>query len=131
MELTNSKIILHQQTEPRLATVDKDLGSYFGVDQGVLVLAVPEDAGDLRSGDILLSVDGKPTTDLTIARALLAQAGDRAVSARIPRHGKEQTAQIQPRSFVRGAQRAHNIHIESDGDGVEIIVEEDAQDGSR
>lgn len=42
-----------------LASVDKDLGRYFGTDSGVLVLSIPEGMGGLRPGDVLKKVDGK------------------------------------------------------------------------
>ncbi|GAB3099405.1 PDZ domain-containing protein [Lysobacter terrae] len=43
-----------------LASVDKDLGRYFGTDSGVLVLSIPEGmGGGLRAGDVLKKVDGK------------------------------------------------------------------------
>ena len=42
-----------------LASVDKDLGRYFGTDSGVLVLSIPEGMGGLRAGDVLKKVDGK------------------------------------------------------------------------
>jgi C-terminal processing protease CtpA/Prc len=43
-----------------LASLDADLGSYFGADHGVLVLSAKDDAlKSLKSGDVLLDIDGK------------------------------------------------------------------------
>jgi hypothetical protein len=42
-----------------LASVDKQLGRYFGTDHGVLVLSLPRDMGGLQPGDVLQKVDGK------------------------------------------------------------------------
>lgn len=42
-----------------LASVDKQLGRYFGTDRGVLVLSTGELEG-LQTGDVIQSVDGKP-----------------------------------------------------------------------
>lgn len=43
-----------------LASLNPDLGTYFGTDQGVLVLSADADASKtLKSGDILLSIDGR------------------------------------------------------------------------
>jgi hypothetical protein len=42
-----------------LASVDKELGHYFGTDRGVLVISAPEDMGGLKPGDVLQKVDGK------------------------------------------------------------------------
>lgn len=42
-----------------LASIDKELGRYFGTDRGVLVISVPEGMGGLKPGDVLQKVDGK------------------------------------------------------------------------
>jgi len=43
-----------------LAGLNADLGSYFGADHGVLVLSADDDAlKALKSGDVLLDIDGK------------------------------------------------------------------------
>jgi len=43
-----------------LAGINADLGSYFGADHGVLVLSADDDAlKALKSGDVLLDIDGK------------------------------------------------------------------------
>jgi S1-C subfamily serine protease len=42
-----------------LATVDADLGRYFGVDDGVLVLSTGPELQGLRTGDVIRSVEGK------------------------------------------------------------------------
>ncbi|MFN3842449.1 MAG: PDZ domain-containing protein [Rehaibacterium terrae] len=41
-----------------LASVDAQLGRYFGTDRGVLVLRGPEDFPALQSGDVILKIDG-------------------------------------------------------------------------
>lgn len=42
-----------------LASIDKELGRYFGTDRGVLVISMPEGMGGLKPGDVLQKVDGK------------------------------------------------------------------------
>lgn len=42
-----------------LATIDKDLGRYFGTDRGVLIISIPEGMGGLKPGDVLQKVDGR------------------------------------------------------------------------
>ena len=42
-----------------LASIDKDLGRYFGTDRGVLIISIPEGMGGLKPGDVLQKVDGK------------------------------------------------------------------------
>ena len=55
-----------------LAPVNEDLGSYFGTSDGVLVINVPKDSKlNLKSGDVILSVDGrKPTSPPHLMRIL-------------------------------------------------------------
>ncbi|GAB3381694.1 PDZ domain-containing protein [Lysobacter fragariae] len=43
-----------------LASVDKQLGHYFGTDHGVLILSIPDQMGGLKAGDIVQKVNGKP-----------------------------------------------------------------------
>lgn len=42
-----------------LASLDKDLGGYFGTDRGVLVLSAGPELAGLRAGDVIQRVDGK------------------------------------------------------------------------
>jgi len=55
-----------------LAPVNEDLGSYFGTSDGVLVINVPKDSKlNLKSGDVILSVDGrKPSSPPHLMRIL-------------------------------------------------------------
>ena len=55
-----------------LATLDKDLGGYFGTDKGVLVLSAGPELEGLRAGDVVQSVDGKPVAS---PRALMEALG--------------------------------------------------------
>jgi S1-C subfamily serine protease len=44
----------------RLVEVNKDLGEYFGVSEGLLVVKPPADsASPLKAGDVLLAIDGR------------------------------------------------------------------------
>jgi S1-C subfamily serine protease len=66
-----------------LAPINEDLGSYFGTSDGVLVINVPKDSKlNLKSGDVILSVDGrKPTSPSHLMRIL--QSYDKGESVRI------------------------------------------------
>lgn len=47
-----------------LVSLNADLGRYFGTSEGLLVISVPEDfPADVRSGDVLLSIDGREPGD--------------------------------------------------------------------
>ena len=47
-----------------LAPINPDLGRYFGVSQGVLVIDIPQGSAlNLRAGDVVLTVAGRQTTN--------------------------------------------------------------------
>ena len=83
----------------RLLDLDADLGAYFGVDRGVLVFDAPED-GALKSGDVLLSVEGEAVTTASQARKAIA-SHETAVRATILRHETELEVSINPGDFPR------------------------------
>lgn len=64
-----------------LASVDKDLGRYFGTDRGVLIISIPEDMGGLKPGDVLQKVDGK---SVNTPREAMAAAHARAPGTAVP-----------------------------------------------
>jgi S1-C subfamily serine protease len=55
-----------------LVTLDEDLGGYFGTTEGLLVIRGSEEGElDLRSGDVILNVDGrKPTSQSHLVRIM-------------------------------------------------------------
>ena len=66
-----------------LAPLNEDLGTYFGTTDGVLVISVPKDSKlNLKSGDVVLSVDGrKPSSPPHLMRIL--QSYDKGESFRV------------------------------------------------
>ncbi|WP_084499597.1 PDZ domain-containing protein [Luteimonas mephitis] len=62
-----------------LASVDKQLGRYFGTDQGVLVLSNGELAG-LQAGDVIQRIDGKPVSS---PREAMAAMGNKPGGAKV------------------------------------------------
>jgi hypothetical protein len=60
-----------------LASVDAQLGRYFGADHGVLVLSNGELKG-LQAGDVIQRIDGKPVADPREAMAALRGKPDGA-----------------------------------------------------
>lgn len=54
-----------------LATVDAQLGRYFGTDSGVLVLSAGEDLAGLQAGDVIRKLDGKQVATPREAMAAL------------------------------------------------------------
>jgi hypothetical protein len=64
-----------------LASVDRNLGHYFGTDRGVLVISIPEGMGGLQAGDVLRKVDGKV---VNTPREVMAAAHARAPGSAVP-----------------------------------------------
>ena len=78
-----------------LATVDPQLGRYFGTDTGVLVLSAGEDLAGLQAGDVIRKVDGKAVSNPREAMAALrARPADSKVSVEYLRDRKSATAQV-------------------------------------
>ena len=65
----------------KLVDIGEDLGDYFGVDAGVLVLDTPSNS-DLRPGDILKRIDDADVGSSDEAYRLLAGDGDAVVEVR-------------------------------------------------
>jgi len=78
------------------ATLSEQLGSYFGVKSGVLVVRAGSDpAFKLRDGDVILSIDGREPTNAQHAGRILRsyQAGEK-LSIRIQRDKKPQNVEV-------------------------------------
>ena len=84
---------------PRLVDVDADLGAYFGVDQGALVLNAPED-GQLKSGDVLLALDGEAVSTARQARRTIANA-EASIAAEVMRKKSKLKVSIAAGAFPR------------------------------
>lgn len=79
--------------ELELVSMNEGLGDYFGTDRGVLVLSAPEEnTWGVRSGDVILSIDGtEPSSPSKAWRALRSYEPGESVDLSIMREGTEQT----------------------------------------
>lgn len=84
------------EEEPELELVDigEDLGKYFGVDAGVLVLDTPP-GSNLKPGDILRRIDDADIRNAEEAYRLLA-ALDEDATAAIRRESRNRNVKIEP-----------------------------------
>jgi len=76
-----------------LVTLDRDLGEYFGVSEGLLVVKVRSDSAmPLKSGDVILAIDGRKATSPSHALRILRsyEAGE-SVKLEIQRKQRKQT----------------------------------------
>ena len=78
-----------------LASLDSDLGKYFGTDKGVLVLSPGPQLSELQAGDVIRSIDGKPVATPREAMDALRvhKAGDKASLALLRDH-RDASAQV-------------------------------------
>jgi hypothetical protein len=78
-----------------LATVDAQLGRYFGTDHGVLVLRAGDELGQLQPGDVLLTIGGVEVASPREAMRELADkpAGEK-VAIELLRDRRKQTVEI-------------------------------------
>lgn len=78
-----------------LVPVDGDLGTYFGVDHGLLLTEAPTSDLGLKAGDVILSIDGDPVTKKSEVRQKFVQsrAGD-VMAFAIVRQGSALTIDV-------------------------------------
>jgi len=78
-----------------LVSLNPDLGEYFGVDEGVLVVSVPDDSElGLKAGDVILAIDGREVRSPSHAmRILRSYDADEEVSFRIMRQKRERAVE--------------------------------------
>ena len=78
-----------------LATVDAQLGRYFGTDRGVLVLSTGPELSGLQTGDVIQRIAGKPVNSPREAMAALRdKPADSRVAVTYLRDRKSATTQI-------------------------------------
>ena len=80
----------------RLADIGEDLGDYFGVDAGVLVLDTPA-GSEFKPGDILKRIDGAAVSSSADAYRLLRRLEEDA-EAEVRRKNREVMVGVSPRS---------------------------------
>jgi hypothetical protein len=79
-----------------LASVDAQLGRYFGTDKGVLVLSTGPSLGELQAGDVIQRVDGKAVdTPRAVMNALREKPADSAVSVDYLRDRRSASTRLQ------------------------------------
>ena len=99
----------------QLVDIGEDLGKYFGVDAGVLVLDVPP-GSLLKPGDILRRIDDADIGNANEAYRLLADL-EAAGEATVRRENRSRTVEVEPLEGL--FKRAYRIMLDgSDGDGM-------------
>jgi S1-C subfamily serine protease len=77
----------------QLAPLNAELGQYFGISDGILVISVPRSSGlRLRGGDVILRVDGRtPASPVHLLRILQSYDSAEQVRLDIVRNRKRET----------------------------------------
>ena len=90
-----------------LASLNPDLGEYFGVSEGVLVIDTPKDSPlKLRGGDVVLTVDGRtPTSPQHLLRILRSYEGGETVRLEIQRNRRRETVTATIEESMAGTRR--------------------------
>lgn len=79
-----------------LASVDAQLGRYFGTDRGVLVLSTGPTLGELQAGDVIQRVDGKTVdTPRAVMNALREKPAESTVSVDYLRDRRSASTRLQ------------------------------------
>ena len=94
--VTGSTYIAETFDGNMFVNIDSDLGAYFGVTDGVLVLRASGDGG-FNSGDILSTINGESVQSSAQASRLLAASKDPVIVSAI-RDGVEVSIQVEPQS---------------------------------
>lgn len=76
-----------------LVTLNEELGAYFGATQGVLVVRAPEEASlNLRSGDVILNIDGRePSSPAHALRIMRSYEPGETMRIEVMRDKRRQT----------------------------------------
>ena len=80
-----------------LIELDEELGWYFGVQEGLLIVRAPDDdlEFDLRSGDVIVSVDGRePTSQTQLMRILRSYEEGETMEISIMRQREPMTVEV-------------------------------------
>ncbi len=88
-----------------LVTLNPELGEYFGTSEGLLVVRAPRDSEiQLRSGDVILSIDGrKPSSASHALRILRSYGSGETIRMEIMRQRRRQTLTVTVPERERGA----------------------------
>jgi S1-C subfamily serine protease len=80
-------------SELELAPLNPDLGQYFGVSDGILVINAPKGSSlGLKGGDVVLNVDGrKPANPSHLLRILRSYDRDESFKIEVLRNRKRET----------------------------------------
>lgn len=115
----------------QLVDIGEDLGDYFGVDSGVLVLDAPAKS-ELKPGDILRRIDGADVGSSHEAHRLLAGSAENEAAVEIRRKNRTVSVAVpKPSGWQHGSlltMPRGKARVMVDGPQVEVDIEVEADD---
>ncbi|MXW55046.1 MAG: PDZ domain-containing protein [Gammaproteobacteria bacterium] len=80
--------------------IEEEIGHYFGVEFGVLVVDTPDDHDQLKPGDVVLRIDGNPIRSYSHVDKYSAKASSsETVKVRIKRRGRTMNVDFSPKEW--------------------------------
>ena len=80
--------------------IENEIGHYFGVEFGVLVVDTPDDHDQLKPGDIVLRIDGNPVRSYSHVEKYSAEVSTSdTVKLRIKRRGRTMNVDFSPKEW--------------------------------
>ena len=103
-----------------LVNLNPDLGEYFGIKEGILVVKAPADSGlPLKGGDVILAIGGrKPSSASHTMRILRSYEAGETVTIDVMRKQKRTsvTWHVPSQEDRMRPMRVHPMHTDSDED---------------
>jgi hypothetical protein len=98
----------------QFAPINPDLGRYFGVTEGILILDTPDTSAhiDLKGGDVIVAIDGRKATDVDQLMRIISSYNDgETISFEVMRDKRRVTVPVKA-DDVRGGGRMKVIEGE-------------------
>ena len=97
-------------------SVEGQLAEYFGVEKGLLVRSVepntPGERAQLKAGDIIVALDGKPVADVGDLRKAIRDVNrDEAIALEVMRDRSKVTLSIEPHNHRSERKRGHRKDV--------------------
>lgn len=81
--------------------IEKEIGYYFGVEYGVLVVETPSGHDEFKPGDIVLRIDDNPIRSYSHLERYVAKASStESVKVRVKRRGKTMNVDFSPNKWL-------------------------------
>ena len=114
-----------------MVTLDEELGAYFGTSEGLLVISAPKsDEIDLRSGDVIMSIDSRvPQSPSHALRIMRSYDGGETMTIHIMRNKRRAELEVTVPERDRGFLWQHEFYPDGDEEVESRDTREDQEKG--